>query len=91
GAVMMPQFRFVYDGIATMLALLEMRAERGMTFSGMLALYPRYVMRKAEVPLSRQRIPEMFAALQDRYPDAAANTVDGLRLDWPDRWCHVRV
>ena len=29
GAVMMPQFRFVYDGIASMLAVLSMMRERG--------------------------------------------------------------
>jgi phosphomannomutase len=28
--------------------------------------------------------------LEKRWPDAKRNTVDGLRLDWPDRWLHVR-
>ncbi len=32
----------------------------------------------------------MFAALTKRWPDADVNRVDGLRLDWPDRWVHVR-
>ena len=32
GAVMMPEFRFVYDGIAAMLAILTMMAERGRSF-----------------------------------------------------------
>jgi len=29
-------------------------------------------------------------ALPVRWPEAAVNRVDGLRLDWADRWLHVR-
>lgn len=91
GAVMMPQFRFVYDGIATMLTLLEMRAARNVPFSDMMALYPPFVMLKGEVPLSRQRIPEMLQALQEHFQPAKPNTMDGLRMDWSHQWFHVRV
>jgi phosphomannomutase len=91
GAVMMPQFRFVYDGIATMFTLLEMRADRGTPFSEIIAGYPRYTMRKAEIELARQRIPEMLRVLEGRFADAIPSTLDGLRLDWPDRWLNVRV
>ena len=42
GAVMLPQFRFVYDGIASMLAVLSMMVERKATLSEILAAYPRY-------------------------------------------------
>ena len=31
-----------------------------------------------------------FEELEARWPEAKANRVDGLRLDWPDRWVHVR-
>jgi phosphomannomutase len=91
GAVMMPQFRFVYDGIATMMTLLQMRAERNIPFSQILQGYPKYTMLKAQVDLVRQRIPEMLAAIEERFPGAEVNTLDGLRLDWPERWLHVRV
>lgn len=91
GAVMMPQFRFVYDGIATMFTLLEMRADRGTPFSEIIAGYPRYTMLKAEIELARQRIPEMLSVLEGRFAEAIPSTLDGLRLDWPDRWFNVRV
>jgi phosphomannomutase len=29
--------------------------------------------------------------LQQIYGDGTADTRDGLRVDWPDRWFHVRV
>ena len=38
---------------------------------------------EAETDALRQR-------LVDRYPDAEQKSEDGLKLQWPDRWLHVR-
>ena len=51
---------------------------------------------KEQYPLAgRGSPPRAIAALWDRiaaaYPDARADRRDGLRLDWPDRWVHVRA
>jgi phosphomannomutase len=91
GAVMMPQFRFVYDGIASMLAVLTMMRERGRSLGQIVAAYPRYTILKGQAPLVTQRIPALLMDLRERYSDGSANVVDGLRVDWPDRWFHVRV
>ena len=91
GAVMMPRFRFIYDGIASMLAILDMMAERGRKLSEIVASYPNYCILKAQLPLVTQRIPALFMELQRRYRDGRVNSTDGLRVDWPDRWFHVRV
>jgi phosphomannomutase len=32
----------------------------------------------------------LFAAAMQRWPEATVNRLDGLRLDWPNRWVHVR-
>ena len=37
----------------------------------------------------RERLPALFGALEARWPGARASRLDGLRLDWPDRWAHV--
>jgi phosphomannomutase len=91
GAIMMPQFRFVYDGIAAMLAVLSMMRERQAKLSAILASYPKYSILKGQVPLVTHRIPALLAAMRERYQDGSASVVDGLRVDWPDRWFHVRV
>ena len=91
GAVMMPQFRFIYDGIASMLAILSMMREREQPLTRILAGYPRYSILKGQVSLATQRIPALLMELRERYADGRANVVDGLRVDWPDRWFHVRV
>jgi phosphomannomutase len=91
GAVMMPQFRFVYDGIASMLAILSMMRARGAKLSEIIASYPKYSILKGQVPLVTHRIPALLAAMRERYLDGRASVVDGLRVDWPDHWFHVRV
>jgi phosphomannomutase len=91
GAVMMPQFRFVYDGIASMLAVLSMMEERGQRLSEIVNAYPPYSILKGQVPLVSQRIPALLMQLQKTYADGRTNTLDGLRVDWPGRWFHVRV
>jgi len=90
GAVMMPEFRFIYDGIATMLSILSMLRERGQTLSEILAAYPRYSILKGAVPLGAKRIPELLLSLRGAYP-GKANTLDGVRVDFGGSWFHVRV
>lgn len=91
GAVMMPRFRFIYDGIASMLAVMTMMRERGQSLSEILASYPRYEILKGEIPLESPRVPALLMDLQDDYPDGRIDRSDGLRVSWPDRWFHVRV
>ena len=40
---------------------------------------------------SSTRLPALYHALERRYPDGIANRRDGLRVDLPDRWFHVRA
>jgi phosphomannomutase len=91
GAIMMPQFRFIYDGIASMLSLLSMMRERDAKLSQIVASYPRFSILKGQVPLVTHRVPALLNSLRERYADGRASVVDGLRVDWPGRWFHVRV
>lgn len=91
GAIMMPQFRFVYDGIASMLAILTLMHERRAKLSEIVTAYPRYSILKDEVPLVSQRVPMLMMELDRLYGDGIADMRDGLRISWPNRWFHVRV
>src|SRR6267378_779536 len=75
GAIMMPQFRFVYDGIASMLAVLSMMRERGRKLSEIIAAYPKYSILKGQVPLVTHRVPALLAALRETYADGRASVV----------------
>ena len=91
GAVMMPQFEFIYDGIASMLGILSLLTETGRTLTEIIESYPVYRMLKAEVPLTSPRIPELMMNLQREHASGHVDVRDGLRVSWPNRWFHVRV
>jgi len=91
GAVMLPEFRFVYDGMASLLALASHLKEERVSLKKLLLTLPKYDMRKVEVKLDAKRIPELMTHLEDHWSGARLNTQDGLRVDMEDGWFHVRV
>ena len=91
GAVMLPEFRFVYDGIASLLALASHLKREKTSLKRLITGMPRYDMRKVEVKLEAKRIPEMMTHLEDHWSDCRMDTQDGLRVDIEDGWFHVRV
>jgi phosphomannomutase len=77
-----------------MALVLDLLASSGEPLSGLVARLPRFAMVKDQYPLSPAARERGVGALWDEisaaYPEAAPDRRDGLRLDWPDRWVHVR-
>ncbi|HTU22152.1 MAG TPA: phosphoglucosamine mutase [Gemmataceae bacterium] len=90
GGVMDPRVGLVRDPFIGMGLVLSLMAETGRKLSELVAELPVYHIVKDKYAVPRERLPELFAALTQRWPEAAVNRVDGLRLDWADRWLHVR-
>jgi len=80
----------VRDPFIGMGLVLNLMAETGRKLSELADALPAYHIVKDKYTVSRERLPELFRALPGRFPQAKANDLDGLRLDWPDRWVHVR-
>jgi phosphomannomutase len=51
---------------------------------------PQYVIVKKKYDLQREKLPVAYNALRSRWPKAVVNDLDGLRLDLPEGWLHVR-
>jgi phosphomannomutase len=90
GGVIDPRVGLVRDPFIGMGLILNLMAETGKKLSELVAGLPVYHIVKDKYTVALERLPQLFKALQKRWPDAKVNTVDGLRLDWPDRWVHVR-
>ena len=65
-------------------------AARGKKISGLADELPRYQIVKTKISLAPERVPAALDALEKHFPDAKADRLDGLRLDWPDGWLLVR-
>jgi phosphomannomutase len=85
-----PRVGWVRDPFVGMAFILSLMAEEGKPFSQLVAELPRYAMLKTKFEVPREKLASAFGALESRWPDARANRDDGLRLDGPDWWLHVR-
>jgi phosphomannomutase len=90
GGVIDPRVGLVRDPFIGMGLILNLMAETGKKLSELVAELPTYHIVKDKYTVERERLPELFAALTKRWPEAKADRTDGLRLDWSDRWLHVR-
>jgi phosphomannomutase len=91
GGVIDPRVGFVRDPFIGMGLVLNLLADTGKRLSEAAGELPSYSIVKDKYVVDRGRLPALFAALERRWPETKANRLDGLRLDWPDRWVHVRT
>ncbi|HKD36370.1 MAG TPA: phosphoglucosamine mutase, partial [Pirellulales bacterium] len=90
GGVIDPRVGFVRDSFVGMALILDAMAARDMKISELAAELPRYALHKQKLVLAREDLGRAFDSLEGRFPEARADRLDGLRLDWPDRWLLIR-
>jgi phosphomannomutase len=90
GGVIDPRIGLVRDPFIGMALILNLMAETGKKLSDLVAELPAYHIVKEKYTVPADRLPALYDTLRRRWPEVKANSIDGLRLDWPDRWVHVR-
>jgi phosphomannomutase len=90
GGVILPELHLGRDAPLGVALLLQMQLEDPRPVSRVVADAPRYVIIKDKLARPAAALDTVYAALREAFPDGAADTQDGLRLGWPDRWVHVR-
>ena len=90
GGVIDPRVGLVRDPFIGMALVLNLMADAGKPLSALVAELPSYHIVKDKYSVPADRLPALYAALTARWPAVPADRQDGLRLDWPDRWLHVR-
>ncbi len=94
GGVIDPRVVIVRDSFVAMALMLNYLAETNGTVSERVADLPRYVMHKEKFPCAEDAAPEVLSAVRSAYagrPAAKINTEDGVRVDFPQGWVHVRA
>src|SRR5204862_901544 len=93
GGVMYPALHVGRDAPVAGALVLSLLARERVSVSEQVARAPQYTIVKAKQELgagSRApgKLDTVYAALRRRFAEAVADTQDGLRLSWPDRWLH---
>ena len=90
GGVILPELHLGRDAPLGIAILLQLMAEEGRPLSAIVNDHPRYVIVKDKLDRPDASLTAVYDALRAAFPGAEADTQDGLRLAWHDRWVHVR-
>ncbi|MBI2409167.1 MAG: phosphoglucosamine mutase [Gemmatimonadetes bacterium] len=90
GGVILPELHLGRDAPLGVALILQMLVNAGEPLSRLVGRYPRYTIIKDKLDRPSVPLDAVYAALRDAFPDASADTQDGLRLSWPGRWVHLR-
>jgi phosphomannomutase len=94
GAVAVPEIQPTHDSAATIGLLLEHMARTGQTLTQLVEQLPRFVMRKRYVPVAPNLLFSVLHNFRQYAETINADVLDlsdGIKLQWPERWLHVRA
>ncbi len=90
GGVILPELHLGRDAPLGAALMLQLMHEEGRPLSQLKAERPQYVIVKDKLDRPDAPLDAVYEALRAAFADARADTQDGLRLDWSDRWVHLR-
>ena len=80
----------VRDSIIGMAYVLELIAKRRQPLSTIVSDIPAYAIVKDKADVDPQILATMPQRMKAAFADQKIDTQDGVRVDWPDKWVHVR-
>ena len=90
GGVILAELHLGRDAPLGAAIILQLLVEEGRQLSAIVRDHPSYVIVKDKLDRPDASLDTVYDALRRAFPGAEADTQDGLRLAWPDRWVHVR-
>jgi phosphomannomutase len=90
GGVIDPRVCPIRDSLAGMTLILEYLAASNKPISQLAAELDRYTIRKTKLACTADEARHVLARARQVYADQRINDLDGIRIDWPDRWVQVR-
>lgn len=91
GGVIYPDLHYGRDALVGVALFLSHLAKSGKTCSQLRAQYPDYHISKNKIQLTQGiDVDAILEKVQQLYADQELNTTDGLKIDWADRWVHLR-
>ena len=94
GGVIYPESHYGRDALVGIALFLSSLARKGCTASQLRASYPAYSIAKNRIDLKpTTNIDAILAKVKEKYgsePDVTVTDIDGVKLDFPDKWVHLR-
>ncbi|MDO4695240.1 phosphoglucosamine mutase [Porphyromonas sp.] len=91
GGIILPALHYGRDALVGIALYLTIMAQKRLAPTQLLARLPKYAMAKKKVELSPSLdIDKILLTMQDIYAGNEITTIDGVKIDFPDKWVHLR-
>ena len=91
GGVIYPESHYGRDALVGIALILTYLAKKGMKTSELRATYPPYCIAKNRIDLTAGTdVDAILEKVKGIYSNEEVNDVDGVKIDFPDKWVHLR-
>lgn len=91
GGVIYPKSHYGRDALVGIALFLSSLAQKGCKASELRATFPNYYIAKNRIDLTPTTdIDAILAKVKQMYADQQVNDIDGVKIDFPDKWVHLR-
>lgn len=91
GGVIYPESHYGRDALVGIALFLSHLADKKMTVSQLRATYPPYFIAKNRIDLQAGTdIDAILSKVKEMYKNEQVNDIDGVKIDFADKWVHLR-
>lgn len=91
GGVIYPESHYGRDALVGIALFLSHLAHEGKKVSELRAMYPNYFIAKNRIDLTPETdVDAILAKVKELYKNEEINDIDGVKIDFPDKWVHLR-
>lgn len=91
GGVIYPECHYGRDALVGIALFLSSLAQKGCKVSELRSTFPNYYIAKNRIDLTPSTdIDAILSKVKQMYADQQVNDIDGVKIDFPDKWVHLR-
>lgn len=91
GGVIYPELHYGRDALVGVALFLSLLTEKNIPVSQLRKNYPSYFISKNKIELTPSLdVDGILKAMESNYSDENISTIDGVKIDFPESWVHLR-
>ena len=91
GGVIYPALHYGRDALVGVALFLSFLVKKGMTMTELRSTYPAYFASKNKIELTPAiDVDKVLLEMKNRYSGEKVNDIDGVKIDFPENWVHLR-
>lgn len=91
GGVIYPELHYGRDALVGVAIFLTLLAKSGKNVSELKKTYPQYQIAKNKIQLTPDiDVDAILLAVKEKFSDCDITDIDGVKIDFPDSWVHLR-